>query len=88
MDNIQLANWYKKTLKLDLSKNDDLRQLVEMNIDDLDEDQMMDLIMWIDSSFKNYSLTNGFQDYPYSFFANDERLGDKSPYKLLQDDPK
>jgi hypothetical protein len=65
---------YTDTLNLSYSENPDLATLAKTSCNDLDEDQMIDLIMWIDSCFKEYSLTNGFQDHPHEFFTPNDKL--------------
>ena len=73
-------------LWLNLLEREDFNLLVQVPASELTEDQMLDLIMWIDTAFDKYSLTNGFQDNPRDFFMYLDQLG-KSPYQLLQDDP-
>ncbi len=82
----KLQGWYTHTLWLDLSSNQDLQVLVQTSVNDLTLDQMIDLILWIDSCYEYHSLTNWFQDHPHEFFEYHEKLW-KSPYQLLQDDP-
>jgi hypothetical protein len=83
----KLERRYTDTLNLSYSKNPELAKLAKISFDDLDEDQMIDLIMWIDMSFEKYSLTNGFQDHPHKFFIPNDELWGISPYQLLQNDP-
>jgi len=84
MDKLQKR--YSTVLKLDTS-NQELSDLIATQIDQLTEDQMIELIMRIDSSYGHYSLISWFQDNPCEFFIPHDKLWWVTPYQLIQDDP-
>lgn len=83
MDNLKFC----ETIWLNTKDNVELSSLIMTPTDQLSEDQMIDLILRIDSCYEQHSLISWFQDDPREFFVEQDRLKWLTPYQLLQNDP-